>query len=340
MPLRRLVCLSGVSGSGKSTLLDHVIHQGLLAQRAAFADNRGIGSIRARPASRDVVLVDQSPLSRTPRSNPRRVLGAWDLIRELYAATPEAARPGFTPRASRSTAATGAATRARAWAPSGSRCISSPTFRPCPVCEGRRFKPEVLAVAWDGQVGRGPARDGVAEALAFFAGHPRVSCRLGSSSVGLGYLALGQPLNTLSGGEAQRLKLVRSLAFSRRFAAEAARSSSSTSRRPGSIAMTCSGSRCLQRLLTGQRRLIEHHIDVLKSADWILELGPDAGGRGEALSPAGPPRAVAAAETATSPFFRAGPAVCRRDRREAAGPPGPTQSGPPVPGARENNLRT
>jgi excinuclease ABC subunit A len=342
IPLRRFVCLSGVSGSGKSTLLDHVIHQGLLSQRGLFAeDPAAIGSIGGETRFDEVVLVDQAPVSRTPRSNPAVYSGAWDRIREIYAATPEAREAGFTASSFSFNSGDG---RCDACQGLGQERVEmqflSDVFVPCPVCEGRRFKPQVLAVPCRGRSVADLLAATVAEAREIFADDPAVERPLGSlESVGLGYLALGQPLNTLSGGEAQRMKLVRYL---------------------GSVGSGGGSLLLLDEPTTGLHRhdvlrllgvlqslvdrghsvvVIEHHLDVLKSADWILELGPDAGTAGGRLVAAGTPEAVAAAETATSPFLRSAlsGAVGPEPKPPAARPA--STAALTVLGARENNLK-
>src|SRR5204863_6660314 len=161
----------------------------------------------------EIVLVDQSPISRTPRSNPALYTEAWDLIRELYAQTPTAQAAGFSPSSFSFNSGEGRC----------DHCLGlgyervemqflSDVFVPCPVCESRRFKPEVLAIQWNGRSVADLLATSVSDALELFADHPAIRMRLASlESVGLGYLTLGQPLNTLSGGESQRLKLVRYL---------------------------------------------------------------------------------------------------------------------------------
>jgi excinuclease ABC subunit A len=214
LPLGRFVVLSGVSGSGKSTLLDNVVYQGLMAKRLQLTeDPAAIGDITGDENIGEIVLVDQSPLSRTPRSNPALYTEAWELIRELYAQTPEARAAGFNSSSFSFNSGDGRC----------DHCLGlgyervemqflSDVFVPCPVCESRRFKPEVLAIKWQAKSIADLLAMSVGDALALFAEHPAIRQRLAAlEAVGLGYLALGQPLNTLSGGESQRLKLVRYL---------------------------------------------------------------------------------------------------------------------------------
>ncbi len=339
LPLQRLVCLSGVSGSGKSTLLDHVIYQGLQALRHQLTEDPAvIGSITGAAELGDIVLVDQSPLSRTPRSNPALYTDAWELIRNLYAATPAAQAAGFSASSFSFNAGDGRC----------GHCLGlgyervemqflSDVFVPCPVCDGRRFIPEVLAIHWRDLSVADLLGTSVADALPLFHDQPKVQQRLEPLvRVGLGYLTLGQPLNTLSGGESQRLKLVQYLGD---FASGARVASSTDSDPPSALRPPSSGAQGALLLLdeptTGLHRhdvkrllevlhalvdcghsvvVIEHNLDVLKSADWILEVGPDAGSAGGQLVAEGPPESVAAAATATSPFLRA----VLRDASEAS----------------------
>ncbi len=379
VPLQRLVCLSGVSGSGKSTLLDNVIHQGLLAQRLQLTDDpAAIASITSDLAFSEIVLVDQSPLSRTPRSNPALYTEAWELIRELYAATPAAQAAGFNASSFSFNSGEGRCDHCQGL---GYERVEmqflSDVFVPCPVCEGRRFKPEVLAIRWNDRSvadllatsvtdalplfsdsservgGVPPARKTAAKPTAHANALALIRQRLAIlDRVGLGYLTLGQPLNTLSGGESQRLKLVRYLGAFGAERSEFEVSSSELSRsdlvgpasrrdsenpklktqnsKPALVPPT-GALLLLDEPTTGLHRhdvkrllgvlhalvdaghsviVIEHNLDVLKSADWILEVGPEAGAGGGSIVAEGPPETIAHATTATSPFLRAvlGPA--------------------------------
>lgn len=346
LPLQRLVCLSGVSGSGKSTLLDNVIYQGLMTQRLQITEDPAVIESITRDADfSEVVLVDQSPLSRTPRSNPALYTEAWELIRELYAKTPAAQEAGFSSSSFSFNSGEGRC----------DHCLGlgyervemqflSDVFVPCPVCEARRFKPEVLAIQWNGRSVADLLATSISDALPLFEHHPSIRSRLASlESVGLGYLTLGQPLNTLSGGESQRLKLVSYLSgyteksFESRAGSEFRASSEfqvsgSESGNPkpetrnAKPSVTSGALLLLDEPTTGLHRhdvkrllgvlqalvdhghsvvVIEHNLDVLKSADWIIEIGPEAGANGGRIVAEGPPETVAAADTATSPFLRA-----------------------------------
>jgi excinuclease ABC subunit A len=329
VPLGRLVCLSGVSGSGKSTLLDHALFQGLQSLRHQLTDDAAvIASIEAPTDFSEVVFVDQSPLSRTPRSNPALYTEAWDTIRDLYAATPEARERGLSASSFSFNAGDG---RCEHCLGLGYERVEmqflSDVFVPCPTCDGRRFRPEVLAIAWRGRSVADLLASSVADALPLFDGVPAVQRRLEAlASVGLGYLSLGQPLNTLSGGEAQRLKLIRYLS-----------PVGGAGEGPALLLLdeptTGLHRHDVARLLTVLHQivdrghslvLIEHNLDVLRSADWIIELGPEAGRNGGSVVAQGTPEAVAEQDTATSPFLRE---ALRADASSAgSGPKSPCQA--------------
>ena len=350
IPLRRFVCLSGVSGSGKSTLLDSVIYQGLLAHRGKPAnDPAALAGIRGAELVSEIVLVDQSPVSRTPRSNPALFVEAWDLIRELFAATPAAQEAGMGPSSFSFNSGDGRCDHCQGL---GYERVEmqflSDVYVPCPVCEGKRFKPEVLAIRWNTVSVAEILELSVTQAMALFADAAKIRHRLAAlDAVGLGYLALGQPLNTLSGGESQRLKLVRYLeTISGESGALLLLDEPTTGLHRHDVGKLLG---VLQALVERGHSLvvIEHNLDVLKAADWILEVGPEAGAGGGRIVAEGPPEAVARAATATSPFLLAaldedagtlllaaepGPAALRRGEPAA-------RSSIEVVGARENNLK-
>jgi len=359
LPLNRLVALSGVSGSGKSTLLDNVIHQGLLSKRLQLTEDPAvIESITGDEAFSEIILVDQSPLSRTPRSNPALYTEAWDLIRELYAKTDAAREHGFGPSSFSFNSGDGRCDHCHGL---GYERVEmqflSDVFVPCPICEGRRFKPEILAATWNGRSVSDLLNTSIAEALPLFAGHAAIRARLASLEVvGLGYLTLGQPLNTLSGGESQRLKLVRHLAG---FTAASPRSEVPKSPTPSGALLlldeptTGLHRHDVKRLIAVLQALvdrghsvvvIEHNLDVLKSADWLVEIGPEAGSAGGRLIAEGPPETVARAATATSPFLRESLGQVLRDKPALLAAEEPAAYGSAascltITGARENNLK-
>ncbi len=345
IPLGRFVCLSGVSGSGKSTLLDNVIHQGLMALRGRATDDPAtVSSIDGADLVSEVVLVDQAPVSRTPRSNAALYVDAWDLIRELFAGTDAAREAGMGPSSFSFNSGDGRCDHCQGL---GHERVEmqflSDVYVPCPVCGGRRFKPEVLAIPWRGTSVAEVLAMSVDEATRLFAGEASVVHRLSSlASVGLGYLTLGQPLNTLSGGESQRLKLVRYLgALPGAAGALLLLDEPTTGLHRHDVARLLG---VLQALVERGHSLvvIEHNPDVLRAADWILEVGPEAGAAGGRIVAEGTPEDVAAAGVATSPFLYPGPGEASARTLEAAEAPEPAArptGAIEVVGARENNLK-
>ncbi|GAB5561716.1 MAG: excinuclease ABC subunit UvrA [Synoicihabitans sp.] len=353
LPLQRFVCLSGVSGSGKSTLLDHAIHQGLLEQRHQITED--VARIREITGSEDVgeiVLVDQSPLSRTPRSNPALFCEAWDGIRALYAKEPAAVEAGFTASSFSFNAGDGRCDHCQGL---GYERVEmqflSDVFVPCPICEGKRFKPEILAIRWQGNSVADLLSTSISAAIPWFTDHPPIAKRLQSlDTVGLGYLTLGQPLNTLSGGESQRLKLVKYL-----------RDIGAKDESPALLLLdepTTGLHRhdvlkligVLQRLVDQGHSVvvIEHNLDVLKSADWLIEIGPEAGARGGKIIAAGYPEKIAELsaknETATTSYLRTAlgdpaKATSYSIHEAAAKPVARRTDGLSIIGATENNLK-
>ncbi|MCH8540126.1 MAG: excinuclease ABC subunit UvrA [Opitutales bacterium] len=369
LPTDRLVALSGVSGSGKSTLLRNGLFEGWKSQRGLVTDDPATFQSLHFPASlEEVVLVDQSPLSRTPRSNPALYTGAWEEIRKLYASTELAKARGMTPATFSFNSGNGRCEHCNGL---GYEKVEmqflSDVFVPCPVCEGRRFKNETLEVTWQDQSVDEILGMTIDESLLFFAQQPKIHQPLALlQEVGLGYLTLGQPLNTLSGGEAQRLKLVKYLS-----------SPKPSSRRQAGAAQrlllldeptTGLHRHDIRRLLTVLHRLvdqgqgvvvIEHQTDVLCSADWLIELGPGAGDQGGRIVAAGTPAQMARRKTETAPFLREALAALRKKPKTSArsskkeSPPTPLAQvaetsasyqtpEPPgliLSGAREHNLR-
>ena len=219
IPLRVFTCVTGVSGSGKSTLIHDVLYRNLLRAKGQPSEQEpGLcKSVTGAHRVGEVVMVDQSPLARTPRSTPILYLGLYDRVRELFAAQPEAMSQGLTASAFSFNSGSG---RCERCCGTGFEKIEmqflSDLYVRCAECEGRRFQSHVLKVQVDGKSIHDVLELTVAEAIRFFAGigeEKALSNPLAIlEEVGLGYLRLGQPLNTLSGGESQRLKLVRHLA--------------------------------------------------------------------------------------------------------------------------------
>jgi len=293
IPLHGLVAITGVSGAGKSTLLRDVLVPGLDPSGSLDPDSRVWRKIEGAGQIDSVVVVDQSPATRSSRSNPATITKAFDLIRKLFAATRQA--------------------RARGWSPgtfsfnvAGGRCddcegvgevVIDMQFLddlrvPCDACGGRRYRREVLDIRIDGRSITDVLDLGIEDACEFFADQPKIVARLEPLvRVGLGYLRLGQPLSTLSGGENQRLRLGQALIEG-----------------PGRVlyifdepttglhpADTDVLLRCLDEVIDGGASVIvvEHDLDVIRRADWVIDLGPGGGPDGGQIVAEGPPDVVA-----------------------------------------------
>ncbi|GAB4251902.1 MAG: excinuclease ABC subunit UvrA [Candidatus Methylacidiphilales bacterium] len=325
IPLRRFVAVTGVSGSGKSTLVHEVIYKHTLAALRRPVDELcPLHALRGAEHVDQVILVDQTPLAQSPRSAVILYLGAYDALRELFAATDEAKRAGYSASAFSFNSGTGRCERCHG---TGFEKISmqflSDLYLPCPACGGKRFQKELLAIPYRGLGIDGwlnlPAREAMARLEPDDpSDHPRSpilrrqileSLRL-LDEVGLGYLRLGQPLSHLSGGEAQRLKLTAHLASATQASADRASTSLLILDEP-TTGLHLDDVRILinvlQRLVDAGHSLlvIEHNLDVIKSADWILDLGPEAGAGGGRLVAEGPPESVSQnPESITGQFLR------------------------------------
>ena len=295
VPLNMLTCVTGVSGSGKSTLVHDVLYAAV--KRAKGAWDRRVGAhagIDGVELLDDVVLVDQSPIGRTPRSNPVTYLKAFDPIRELFAATRDARARGFSASHFSFNVPGG---RCDACEGEGEVRVEMQFLAdvsvPCEQCGGRRFKPRVLEVVW-----RGLRVDEVLdltarEALQFFGSAPKVVRKLKVlDEIGLGYLRLGQPATTLSGGEAQRIKIAARLAMRHGERSLYVFDEPTTGLHFDDVARLLAA---FTRLVEAGHTLlvIEHNLDVVKTADWIIDLGPDGGAAGGEVVVAGPPEQVA-----------------------------------------------
>ncbi|HTO87357.1 MAG TPA: excinuclease ABC subunit UvrA [Thermoanaerobaculia bacterium] len=297
IPLGRLVAVSGVSGSGKSTLVRDILHNAY-ARRVKGVAQLDVGehdAIEGLSDVADVLLVDQSPLGRSARSNPVTYMKAWDEVRQVFAR--HAARRGLTARDFSFNAPGGRceACRGTGWQTIDMQFLADVTVR-CDVCDGRRFQNRVLAARYRGKNIWDLLEATVEDAIAFFAEEEKIRRRLQPLvDVGLGYLPLGQPTATLSGGEAQRLKLASFLEIR----PAAPRGTLFLFDEP----TTGLHARDVERLLATFRRLlsrghsivaIEHHLEFLASADWIIDLGPGGGGEGGRVVAEGPPMEIRA----------------------------------------------
>ncbi len=325
VPLGMLVAITGVSGSGKSTLLHDVLFQALSAAKRQ-TNGAPLPSPDWRELEGDdlidyVILVDQSPIGRTPRSNPVTYIKAFDGIRDLFASLPEAKKRGFS------------AGHFSFNIPGGSceTCQGDGTVTVemqfladvelvCEECKGARYKPQVLEVRYRGKNIHEVLNLTVREALHFFSGVPKVVEKLRVlEEVGLGYLRLGQSATTLSGGEAQRMKLAAHLQPASRDIGRPSSSADRARRRNRMLYIFDEPTTGLHfddvsKLLSAFRRLIEaggsilvieHNLEVIKTADWVIDLGPEGGERGGYVVGAGPPEAIAKLPNSYTGKFRA-----------------------------------
>ena len=298
IPLNMLTCVTGVSGSGKSTLVHDVLYAAI--KRAKGGWDKRVGAhagLEGVEFLNDVVLVDQAPIGRTPRSNPVTYLKAFDPIRELFAQTREARARGFTASHFSFNVPGG---RCEACEGEGVVRVEmqflADIFVPCEHCDAKRFKPQVLEVTYRGRSVDEVLRMTVREALHFFSASPKVLRRLHVlDEVGLGYLRLGQPATTLSGGEAQRIKIAAHLGSHRSERTLYIFDEPTTGLHFDDIAKLLAAFRKL--LQAGHTLLvIEHNLDVVKTADWIIDLGPDGGEHGGHIVAEGTPEQVATAD--------------------------------------------
>ncbi len=300
LPLRQLVCITGVSGSGKSTLVQDVLYNGLRKLKGKPVETPGAHkTIKGHQQIDAVVHVDQSPIGKTTRSNPASYVGAWNAIRELFAALPEARARGYKASTFSFNSGNG---RCPTCGGNGFEHVEmqflSDVYLRCPDCDGRRYRPEVLEVTLDGRSVADVLDLTVSEALAVFAAQASVQRVLEPlAAVGLDYLTLGQPVPTLSGGEAQRLKL----------AGHLAKAGARKAGEQGTLFLFDEPTTGLhfddiRKLLGAFRRLldeghslvvIEHNLDVINAADWVIDLGPEGGEAGGEILAQGTPAQLA-----------------------------------------------
>jgi excinuclease ABC subunit A len=309
IPLGELVCITGVSGSGKSTLVHDVLYNALAAEKAQTSGTPHAELERLEGAEwlDEVVLVDQSPIGRTPRSNPVTYIKAFDTIRELFASQPEGTKRGYAAGHFSFNIPGG---RCEGCQGDGTVTVEMQFLADvelvCEECKGTRYKPEVLEIRYHRKNIHEVLDLTVKEALHFFSGVPKIVEKLRVlEEVGLGYLRLGQSATTLSGGEAQRMKLAAHLQPRLR---DIGRPRSEQNRRqPRMLYIFDEPTTGLHfddvsKLLAAFRRLIEaggsivvieHNLDVIKTADWVIDLGPEGGMRGGEVLAEGPPEVIA-----------------------------------------------
>ncbi len=345
IPLGTFTCLTGVSGSGKSTLAEEILYKGLQRLKGLGQGRPGRhAAIEGARRVRLAELVDQRPIGRTPRANVLTYTKALDPLRKLLAATDEARRQGLTAGHFSFNVDLGRCPTCKG---EGFEKVEmqflSDVLITCPDCRGKRFKPEVLEVRYQERSIDELLDMTVEQALEFFSGQKKITAALRPlADVGLGYIRLGQPISTFSGGEAQRLKLSRYLG-SKKGGRLLIFDEPTTGLHFEDIAILLD---CLQRLVDAGNSVlvIEHNLDVIKTADWIIDLGPEGGDRGGTVVAQGPPEEIAAAENSHTGRFL-------KEYLEKSDPPGVAQDPPAyaptvgngrsieVRGAREHNLK-
>jgi excinuclease ABC subunit A len=305
IPLGRFVCITGVSGSGKSTLVSDILYkklaQILYRSRETAGDCDGITGVEHIDK---VISIDQSPIGRTPRSNPATYTGTFTPIRELLATVPEARMRGYAPGRFSFNVKGGRceACRGEGFIQIEMQFLPDVTV-PCEVCQGKRYNREVLEIRFKGKNIAEVLDMTVEQALAFFTHFPKVKNKLETlHNVGLGYIRLGQPAPTLSGGEAQRVKLATELSKRATGRTLYILDEPTTGLAFEDVAALL---RVLQRLVdTGNTVvIIEHHLDVIKNADWIIDLGPGAGDKGGYVVARGTPEEIAGEKASATGYY-------------------------------------
>jgi excinuclease ABC subunit A len=305
-PLRCFICVSGPSGSGKSSLVHDILYNHLAhalhgARTVAEAHDAILGTEQLDK----VINIDQTPIGYSPRSNPATYTGAFDEIRQLFAQLPESRVRGYKARRFSFNARSG---RCGTCGGVGSRCVQMhflpDVWVPCEACDGKRYNPETLEVKYRGKSIADVLRMPIEQALSLFENHPKVRRRLQTlADVGLGYMELGQPAPTLSGGEAQRVKLARELARPGTGRTVYLLDEPTTGLHVADVRRLLS---VLDRLVDAGNTVIviEHNIEVIKCADWVIDLGPGGGEEGGDLVAEGPPEVVVQSQrSATAPFL-------------------------------------
>ena len=307
IPLGVFCVVTGVSGSGKSSLVYDVLYRNLAGVAPDEHEAPGVcDSITGDEEIGEIIMVDQSPLARSPRSTPAVYLGVFDVVREMFGTCPAALAAGLSPSSFSFNAGDG---RCERCAGLGFEKVEmqflSDLYLRCPECEGRRYQPHILEIKVGGKSIHDVLEMTGLEALQFFKSNARVTKSLKLlADVGLDYLRLGQPVNALSGGESQRLKLAGHLAEQRDEGALLIFDEPTTGLHFDDIAGLL---KVFQRLVDEGNTLVvvEHNLEVIKSADWLVDIGPDAGDRGGEVVAVGPPEKIAQCKASPTGQFLA-----------------------------------
>ena len=293
IPLGLMVCLTGVSGAGKSTLAEEIIYKGIKKEKGNFIGVPGqYNKIVGLEYIEDVILIDQTPIGKTPRSNPATYLGVFSAIRNFFASLPEAKLKGYTPGTFSFNSPGG---RCEACQGAGFEKIEmqflSDVYLTCPVCNGQRYQSEILEITYKGKNIADVLNMTFKQAMEFFAKQPKIKEKFKSLiEIGLDYLRLGQPINTLSAGEAQRLKLVKYLKMDKGkylFIFD----EPTVGLHLADIEYLL---KSLKNLLNKGHSLIviEHNLEIIRNADYVIDLGPKGGPEGGEIVAVGPPQEI------------------------------------------------
>ena len=305
-PLNALTVITGVSGSGKSSLLEHILYRGLKRLKGESTEPPGpFEKFEGVEKIKQVILIDQSPLAKSPRANPATYLKAYDLIRKIFAGKPLAKEKGLKASAFSFNSPEGQCPHCNGL---GVEVVEmqflSDLYFPCPVCRGARFREEILAIHHKGKNIAEVLKLTINEALEFFAGHEELKRRLAAAqAVGLGYLRLGQPLSTLSGGEAQRLKMARYLFLEKGQGHLFLLDEPTVGLHLADVEKLLLA---LKALLEAGNTVIvvEHHLELIRQASWVVDLGPEGGEEGGRLLYQGPPEGLLELDTPTAVWLR------------------------------------
>jgi excinuclease ABC subunit A len=319
-PLGLFLCVTGASGSGKSTLVSDILSKRL---QAHFHDSRVLAGehdgVEGLEHLTDLVNIDQAPIGRTPRSNPATYIGFYDHIRKLFAETPEAVARGYTPSRFSFNVKGGRCEECAGDGTVTTHLHFMPDVEsPCEACKGARYNADTLEITYEGKNIAEVLDMSIEDGVEFFRREPAIARRVKVlQELGLGYLTLGQSATTLSGGEAQRIKLANELCKIRRGGMVLyILDEPTTGLHLADIHRLLE---CLRRLVDAGHSVlvIEHHVDVIKTADWVIDMGPEGGHAGGEVIVAGTPEDVAACAASHTGRFLA--AVLAENKPESNG---------------------